>query len=85
MEWVYPEGYEVVKRPRDLDGQLQGIVLEVAHTRPDARLFWHDNDLFLGETEGYHVREVQFTPGMHEVKVVDDEGVTLSAKLKVVE
>lgn len=85
MEWVYPEGYEVVKRPRDLDGQLQGIVLEVAHTRPEARLFWHDNDLFLGETEGYHVREVQFTPGIHKVTVVDEEGVTLSATLKVVE
>lgn len=85
MEWVYPEGYEVVKRPRDLDGQLQGIVLEVAHTRPEARLFWHDNDLFIGETEGYHVREMRFSPGIHKVKVVDDEGVTLSATLKVVE
>lgn len=85
MEWVYPEGYEVVKRPRDLDGQLQSIVLEVAHVRPEARLYWHDNGLFLGETEGYHVREVQFTPGIHKVKVVDDEGGTLSATLKVVE
>ena len=34
---------------------------------------------------GYHVREVQFTPGIQKVKVVDDEGVTLSATLKVVE
>lgn len=64
---------------------MQRIVLEVAHTHPEARLFWHDNDLFIGETEGYHVREVQFTPGIHKVKVVDDEGVTLSATLKVVE
>jgi penicillin-binding protein 1C len=85
MEWVYPERYEVVKRPRDLDGKRQSIVLEVAHARPEARLFWHDNGLYLGETEGYHVQEVQFTPGIHKVKVVDDQGGTLSATLKVVE
>ena len=85
IQWVYPEGFDVVKRPRDLDGSLQGIVLEVAHVRPEARLFWHDNGVYLGETQGRHVRQVLFAPGRHDLSVVDELGATQSAAIQVVE
>ena len=85
LEWVYPEEYDLVKRPRGLDGELQSMVIEVAHSRTDAHLFWHDNGQYLGETEGHHVLEVFFDPGRHNIRVVDERGLQLSGALEVVE
>lgn len=85
MEWVYPEGFDVVKRPRDLDGERQSMVLEVAHSREDATLFWHDNQQYLGETRGHHTLEVFFDVGRHQIHVMDERGGKVTSVLEVVE
>ncbi len=84
MEWVYPEGHDVVKRPRDLDGEQQSLVLELAHSREGATLYWHDNGRYLGETHGHHALEVFFGVGRHEIHVLDERGARMSSTIEVV-
>ena len=85
MVWIYPGQHETVRRTRDFDGERRGIVLEIGHRDPAAKLFWYDDDTYLGSTEGHHQLEVNFSPGRHSLLAIDHLGARIQATLTVVE
>lgn len=83
MGWIYPKGEAVLQVPRNLQGKQERIVLEVAHRRTDAVLYWHLDDEFVGTTRELHQMEVQPNAGVHVFTVTDDQGFVLKKRVTV--
>ncbi|MDB5104105.1 MAG: pbpC [Fibrobacteres bacterium] len=76
LELVYPTSGTRLFVPRDLDGRYQQVVLEAAHARQDALIFWYLDGRFLTTTKGTHKVPVDLPAGPHRLSVEDDEGRT---------
>jgi penicillin-binding protein 1C len=83
--FIYPEPGSTVYLPRQLDGSVPGIVLQVAHRDPGATLWWHLDQDYLGETKFVHKMSVAPAPGRHTATVVDADGRTVSVSFTVSE
>ena len=56
---------------------------EAAHRRPDATLYWHLDERYLGATTTFHQQALNITPGIHTITVVDEEGNRLARRFEV--
>jgi penicillin-binding protein 1C len=83
MEFLYPEGGSVLTLPRQLDGSEGGAVFQAVHRDPDATLWWHLDDTYLGETRFLHQMTLSPAPGKHTVTVVDGDGNSVSVGFTV--
>jgi penicillin-binding protein 1C len=83
MEWVYPRFKTQIYLPIDLDGKVSKTVFEVTHRRADALIYWHMDELFLGQTRGFHQMSLRPSPGYHHLYLVDDRGKKLDRKFEV--
>ena len=83
LEFLYPESGSILTLPRQLDGSEGGAVFQAVHRNPDATLYWHLDDTYLGETRLIHQMKLNPAPGKHTVTVVDGDGNTVSAGFTV--
>lgn len=80
MEFIYPKDFRNLFIPKEMDGSRGEIVFEVAHRQPGMKLYWHLDDLYIGETTDSHKRGVCATEGDHVITVVDEEGNRLEKR-----
>ena len=86
MEFIYPSSPgTILYLPRQLSGQVEGVVFRVAHHRSDACLWWHLDQSFVGETRFIHELRLAPGKGKHTLTVVDDEGSSVSIGFTVAE
>ncbi|MDE6819789.1 penicillin-binding protein 1C [Bacteroides acidifaciens] len=78
MQFIYPPINAHIKLPKQLDGSKGFMTVELAHTDPDATVFWHLDDTYLMQTQDFHKISLQPTPGKHSLTAVDGEGNTVS-------
>ena len=83
IEFLYPESGSVLTLPRQLDGSQPGAVFQAVHRDPDAVLYWHLDEEYLGETHLIHQMQLSPSPGKHTVTVVDGDGHSVSAGFTV--
>lgn len=83
MQFIYPQQNTRVSLPKQLDGSKGAVVFNLAHSNPDAKVYWHLDDNYAGETENFHQLTLSPSPGKHTVTVVDDAGNTLSVSIQV--
>lgn len=83
MQFIYPYPNSVIKITRQLDGSQGKAVFELAHRNPSARVFWHLDNEYIGETSGVHQMGLAPESGEHSVTVVDEVGNSLSIRFKV--
>ncbi len=74
MAFIYPESGSTLTLPRQLNGEVEGAVFRVAHRRPDAVLWWHLDQNYVGQTQFIHELRLAPPPGKHTLTAVDDEG-----------
>ncbi|WP_163716460.1 penicillin-binding protein 1C [Mangrovibacterium lignilyticum] len=84
MEMIYPQESNQVFVPVQLDGKPGQVILEVAHSSPNATIYWHLDNTYLGQTGGKHQLPISPEEGEHLLSLVDDQGNTLSKKITVV-
>ncbi len=85
MEMIYPRENNQVFVPVQLDGTPGQVILEAAHSSPDATIYWHLGDEYLGQTSGKHQMPVNPRPGDHLVTLVDNDGNSFVKKIVVAE
>lgn len=85
MLFIYPEPGSTLYLPRQLDGNRAGAVFQLAHRHPDATVWWHLDDTYLGETRFLHQMTLSPSPGRHTVTAVDAEGRSVSVGFVVAE
>ena len=80
IEFIAPEQGALLYLPVELDGSLGMTVFRAAHRDPQARLFWHLDGDYLGETRGDHRVEARPAAGEHELLVMDQDGESASRR-----
>ena len=85
LEFLYPEPGSTLALPRQLDGSTPGAVFEAVHRNPNATLYWHLDQDYLGETRFIHQMRLNPEPGRHTVTIVDGEGNTASVGFTIAE
>ncbi|MFZ2899317.1 MAG: penicillin-binding protein 1C [Saprospiraceae bacterium] len=83
MQLIEPKVNTRIYIPRNLDGTLSRTVFRAAHRRPEAVLFWHIDDHYVGKTEQFHNLELSPEPGDHILTLVDDQGNRLQRKFTI--
>ena len=84
MELIYPKETMQIFIPRGLDGMLSRVVFEAAHRKTGVSVYWHLDELFLGETTLIHQIEFTAPEGWHTLTLVDSEGNHLEKHFEVV-
>ena len=85
MAFIYPDSGSTLTLPRQLNGEVEGAVFRVAHRRPDATLWWHLDQTYVGETRFIHELRLAPDKGKHTLTVVDGEGNTASIRFTIAE
>ena len=85
IQFIYPQNGAVLVLPRQLSGAVEGIVFRVAHHRPDATLWWHMDNGYIGETTLRHEMLLAPAPGHHVLTVVDQDGSVASVSFTIAE
>lgn len=76
LELIYPATSTLLVPPKDLSGELNTIILKASHRDPNATVFWHLDNKFLGSTKGIHTMQIEPIAGKHQIVVVDESGNT---------
>jgi penicillin-binding protein 1C len=84
LSFVYPAEGATVYVPLEMDGSVGRVVFEAAHRDPAARVFWHLDDEYEGETRDIHQMALAPRPGPHRLVLVDERGETARRRFTVV-
>jgi penicillin-binding protein 1C len=80
---IYPVADSRIFVPVQLDGTPGSAVFRATHRDPDAAIFWHLDERYLGMTAALHQMEVNPSPGQHVLTLVDDRGEVLTRGFRV--
>lgn len=80
---LYPHPGARIYIPTDLDGQPTEVVFDAVHRDPDATLFWHLDQQYLGTTRTFHQQTVNVSPGRHLLTLVDQAGNRLQRSFEI--
>lgn len=78
MQVLYPLPNSVLALPRQSDGSPGHIVCKAAHTDPNAELFWHLDNAYIGSTTAIHHQKIRPEAGYHRLTVVDNQGHSIT-------
>ena len=83
MDLLYPHETSRIYLPVDLNGLRTRALLRAVHRNNKAKIFWHLDDKYLGETRVFHEQTVALEPGMHKLLLLDEQGYKLERWFKV--
>ncbi len=85
MDLIYPEANAKIYVPVEITGEKGKTVFTAAHQKPDAKIFWHLDDEFIGTTERFHQMGLNPSPGKHFITLVDESGERLTRAFEILE
>ena len=85
MDFIFPKGNSSVYLPKGFDGKTNDVILKIAHTIPETRVFWYIDDNFMGVTKQFHEMPVKPSPGKHIITVIDEKGNELKKRIEIKE
>lgn len=74
IELIYPEHNAILYLPKGFSGKQEQFVFKAAHARPDATIYWHIDDTYLGETTDSHQIACSPQTGKHLLTLIDNRG-----------
>jgi penicillin-binding protein 1C len=83
VEFMAPEEGAAIFVPIELDGSSGMAVFRAVHRDAGARLFWHLDGDYIGETQGDHRVQARPVPGQHELVVMDQHGSSATRRFEV--
>lgn len=84
MAVIYPKNFTKILIPREMDGSKGKVVFEVVHRQAQGIIYWHLDQVYLGQTQGQHRFELDAEMGHHQMTLVDENGKNLSWKFDIV-
>ncbi len=82
---VYPQNNMKIYIPTNLDESKSRTVFEAKHSNVTAKLFWHLDNEYVGQTQELHYMELNPPEGHHIITVVDEEGISITRKFEIIE
>ena len=71
--------------PTELSGLKCKAIFEIAHRNAETTIFWHLNNIYIGETKISHRKEINPSAGTHKMTLVDNQGETLIFNFEIIE
>jgi penicillin-binding protein 1C len=84
MEIIYPKQLSKIYVPIELDGKLGKTIFHVAHRISKTTIYWHLDDIYIGNTQGVHQMALSPDEGLHTLTLVDETGETIVQKFEIV-
>jgi len=84
MGIIYPGNHSKIYIPVDLDGKPGSAVFKLAHRNPDAMVYWHLDNVFVGTTTQIHQMALSPERGTHRLTWVDQQGENLTIVFEVI-
>ncbi|MAX71457.1 MAG: penicillin-binding protein 1C [Flavobacteriaceae bacterium] len=85
MEFIYPTQQSTIYLPKDFSGKTNELILKVAHSKPELRLYWYVDNEYISTTKDIHDLALSPTTGDHTITVVDELGNELKHKITISE
>lgn len=85
LQFIYPKHYTRIYLPTTGNQKEGKAIFEVAHTNPQQTLFWHLDNVFIGETTQFHKMQIHTNPGKHTITVMDEKGESVTQKFEVLQ
>lgn len=85
MEIIYPDNLSEIYIPIDFNGKRGSCIFEIAHNNPNAILFWHIDEQYVGSTQSVHKMPVSPSSGLHVLTIYDDNGNKIVRQFKVLD
>lgn len=83
MDLIYPKDNSRIYIPYELDGNQGQVVFEAAHRIPDASIYWHIDQEYIGTTKYLHQIGICPVQGNHILTLVDESGNMLQRRIEV--
>lgn len=83
LQLIYPRQNAQIYVPRELDGKKGQAIFEAAHRDPEAQIYWHLDEAYLGMTQQQHQMGLAPEPGRHRLILVDQQGERLETYFTV--
>lgn len=85
FDFIYPKNFTKIFLPIDFSGEQQAVVFEIAHSKPESKLFWHLDGKFIGTTQTIHKMPLLPEPGKHKIVISDELGNSIEKGFTIVE
>ncbi|MFC3197773.1 penicillin-binding protein 1C [Parapedobacter deserti] len=85
MEMIYPKDNARIYIPLEIDGQRGQVIFNAAHRKQGAKIYWHLDDAFVGETETFHQLALDMPAGPHRITLVDNYGTRMSQRFEILQ
>lgn len=84
MQLIYPQQPRRIFIPQVGKGRRSKTVFELAHQRPEAVVYWHLDERFIGRTRHFHSMQLDPNPGTHRLVLVDERGNRLEQTFDII-
>ena len=85
MQMIYPRSEAEIYLPVDLKGELSEVIFQAAHRASQIIIYWHLDEVYLGQTQNFHNLALKPAPGNHVLTLVDQHGQRLECKFEIIE
>ena len=85
MDFIYPKDYNSkIYLTKNFEGEIQPVILKVAHAEPQMNLFWYVNNQYLGSTKTFHEMPLYVKSGNYLITVTDEYGNEIKRQVEVI-
>ena len=83
MEFIYPKNNAQISLTKNFEGNLNELVLNLAHTKPETSVYWYLDEKYLGQTNDFHELGILPTTGKHTIIAIDELGNEAKISIQV--
>ena len=84
MDFIYPKTNSKIYLAKDFNSKIQPVILKVAHSNKDAKLYWYVDNVYKGTTQTFHEMQLEANTGIHYITVEDEFGNDISRKIEII-
>jgi penicillin-binding protein 1C len=74
MRFIQPKHNTTITLTKNVEGEQNSAIFEIAHKNSDAQVFWYMDEEFLGTTKNFHELAITGKKGKRLITAVDEEG-----------
>lgn len=84
MDFIYPKNNSKIYLTKDFEGFIQPVILKIAHTNREMKLYWYIDKKYIGTTQTFHEMPVIAETGKHYITVIDELGNEVSRVVEII-
>ncbi|WP_264519821.1 penicillin-binding protein 1C [Flavobacterium sp. N1994] len=84
MDFIYPKTNSKIYLAKDFNSKIQPVILKVAHSNKEAKLYWYVDNVYKGTTQTFHEMQIEAETGIHYITVEDDYGNEIKRRIEII-